>query len=60
MSKVFFALSLTNGLAMTGMRSLAGMWPLWLLLRSSYGTDMMASIICENDEEKQINERDLG
>jgi hypothetical protein len=41
MSRVFFALSLTNGRAMTGIRSLAGMWPFWLLLRSSYGTDMM-------------------
>jgi hypothetical protein len=35
MSRVFFALSLTNGRAMTGIRSLAGMWPFWLLLRSS-------------------------
>jgi hypothetical protein len=35
MSSVFFARSLTNGRAMTGIRSLAGMWPFWLLLSIS-------------------------
>jgi len=42
MSSVFAALSLTKGRAMTGMRSEAGIWPFWLLLRRSYGTDMLA------------------
>jgi hypothetical protein len=46
MSNVFFALSLTNGRAMTGIRSLAEMWPFWLLFRSSYGTDMMFATVC--------------
>lgn len=32
-SKVFFARSLTNGLAMTGILSEAGMWPVALLRR---------------------------
>jgi hypothetical protein len=40
-SSVFAALSLTNGLAITGIRSLAEMWPFWLFLRRSYGTDMI-------------------
>jgi hypothetical protein len=40
-SSVFAALSLTNGRAITGIRSLAEMWPFWLFLRRSYGTDMI-------------------
>jgi hypothetical protein len=34
-SRVFFARSLTKGLAMMGMRAEAGMWPFSLLARSA-------------------------
>jgi hypothetical protein len=34
-SRVFAALSLTNGRAMTGMRWEAETWPFWLLLSKS-------------------------
>lgn len=52
MSRVFFARSLTNGRAMTGMRSEAGTWPFSLFMR--YGTDMVAAVFDDEVLEERI------
>jgi hypothetical protein len=59
-SSVFAALSLTNGRAMAGMRCEAETWPSWLLLRRSYGTDILACSEQDGEYERQATEEIWG
>jgi hypothetical protein len=56
-SRVFAARSLTNGLAIAGMRCDALIWPFWLLTRSS---DMLSEQCARNKNEGRFQNTSGG